>query len=146
MGKHFKVEIALLPFQSFPHYFQIERLPVALTASVHSNLFSDNFSLRSSAQRVFVSEGSPAGTSYTLHLQPPLSDTFLCRALKLEKYRRTCVPFKCYGVLGGVYRRSLYIRDTQVLQKLRHNFPHGSTRKAMPQTIISYLLSPPEKY
>ena len=46
-----------------------------------------------------------------------------------------------WSVGGGVYRRSLYIRGTQVLQKLRHNFPHGRTRKAMSQAIICYLPS-----
>ena len=28
-------------------------------------------------------------------------DTFLCAGLKISKYTRTCMPSKCYGVLGG---------------------------------------------
>ena len=97
----------------------------------------------------------PFSEPYTFQLHPPpscchivnsekggLFNTFFCAPFKISKYRRTCVPRKCYGVLGGVYRRSLYIRATQVLQKLRHNFPHGRT----PESNVSnnYLLE--QKY
>ena len=65
----------------------------------------------------------------------------LCRFENIKIYKDLYALQVLWSVGGGVYRRSLYIRGTQVLQKLRHNFPHGRTRKAMSQAIICYLPS-----
>ena len=112
-------------FQSLP-YFYFE--------PVKTLIFHNISSMDIAAGIWFKLGGRRAPMIYFQHFP-------LCRFQNIKIYKDLYALQVLWSVGGGVYRRSLYIRGTQVLQKLRHNFPHGRTRKAMSQAIICYLPS-----